>query len=243
MSVPRHKNALIGIAVVLTIAAPAAAQEPPHRPATEAQQLGSPGPSPRPRSGKPTAAVEPSRTGWVGSTLLPLAGVLGLAIVGGRLVRSAARRTGSLRSALGAGGRAPSGIMEILGRYPISRGATLVLLKLDSRVLLLSQSAGGRLGAGAHFSTLAEITDPEQVASILIKARDAEGDSLAERFRSMVSRFDRQMDSAGKDAAWEGSRSDIPVIDLTKRDAKPRRAPAQLRGRIAAQRGEAGGRP
>lgn len=197
--------------------------------AKETQSLGSPGRPFLSRDRKPVAERAPS--GLLGGTILPLAGVLALVILGGTVLRAGARRMGGIRSSLGAGGRSPAGILEILGRYPVGRGMSLVLLKLDSRVLLLSQSAGGRFGAGATFSTLAEISDPEQVASILIKSRDADGDSLAERFRTMLQRFDRQMDapapSTGEGVLWDGTRSDIPVIDLTKRVAS--RAPARKR--------------
>lgn len=196
-------------------------------PGAESKSLGMPAAV---RRGAVEAATEPARpSGLIGSTILPLAGVLGLAVVGGRLIRSAARRSGSLRSAIGAGGRAPSGILEVIGRYPVSRGATLVLLKMDTRILLLSQTAGGRFGAGAGFATLAEITDPEEVASILIKSRDAEGDSLAERFRSMLHRFDRQMEPP----AAEGGRNNFPIIDLTKREP---RATGPLKARLARAR-------
>ena len=80
---------------------------------------------------------------WFGRTLLPLLGVLALAVGVGAALRTVARRQGTLRATLGAGGRAPAGILEVLGRYPVGRGVTLILLKLDSRILLLSQSAGG----------------------------------------------------------------------------------------------------
>jgi hypothetical protein len=134
----------------------------------------------------------------------------------------------------------------VLGRYPVGRGVTLVLLKLDSRILLLSQSAGGRFGAGSTFSTLAEINDPEQVASILVRSRDADGDSLAEKFKSLLARFDRQMEPAKRtlpapdNALWDGSRSDIPIIDLTKRDSG-RTAAGPLRARLTTLRSGTGG--
>jgi hypothetical protein len=124
------------------------------------------------------------------SQAIPLTAVLALVVGAGLVIRAAAKRGG----ALGTGGRAPAGILEVIGRYPVGRGATLVLLKLDRRVLLLSQSTMGKLGLGSHFSTLCELTDPDEVASILVKARDAEGDSMSERFRSMLSRFDRNME-------------------------------------------------
>ncbi len=212
---------------------PTSPEGPPQQAASESRALGAPS-SVNGRKPRPAAGSEVPSRNWFGGTILPLAGVLGLVVVGGGVLRSAARRQGGIRSALGAGGRAPSGILEIIGRYPVGRGVSLVLLKLDTRVLLLSQSTGGRFGAGATFATLAEISDPEQVASILIRSRDAEGDSLAERFRSMLGRFDRQMDKpTSGETIWDGSRSDIPVIDLTQREQPKRRA---LKARIAQTR-------
>ena len=99
-------------------------------------------------------------------------------------VQAAARRAGGgLTSALGPGGRAPSGVLSVLGRYPVGKGATLVLLQLDRRVLLLSQTSSG-------FSTLCELTDADEVASIVRKTADDEGASLSKRFSSMLRRFE-----------------------------------------------------
>jgi len=195
-------------------------------------------------------AASPSQS-WLPRTMMALGGVLALALAGGAVMRRLARGHGGLRASLGAGGRAPAGIMEILGRYPVGRGSTLVLLKLDRRVLLISQSAGGRLGAGAGMSTLCEITDPEEVASILVKSRDADGDSMTERFRTMLTRFDRGMDDGiepeqsgrsirvggGGDRAelWEEQRQQIPIVDLTKQpgSGEPVGAAGLLRRRLA----------
>jgi len=114
--------------------------------------------------------------------------VIGL-ILAGRwvLVRSVRSPIGSssVRSQLGMGGRAPSGVLFVLGRYPVSRGQSLVLIQLDRRVLLLSQS-------GTGFQTLAELRDPEEVASIIAKARDEEGESLSAKFSSLMRTFDRK---------------------------------------------------
>jgi hypothetical protein len=77
-------------------------------------------------------------------------------------------------------------VLEILGRYPVGRGTTLILLKMDRRILLLSQCGGGKLGRGAGMTTLSEVSDPEDVASILLKTRDEEQSTLAQRFQSML---------------------------------------------------------
>jgi flagellar biogenesis protein FliO len=127
---------------------------------------------------------EPKLGGSTLQTVAALGGVVTLILIAGVVVKRVARRGGGLLGALGPGGRAPSGLMEILGRYPVGRGATLVLLKMDRRILLLCQG-GGKLG-GAGMTTLSEITDPEEVASILLKTRDEEGDSMARRFQSVL---------------------------------------------------------
>jgi hypothetical protein len=204
-----------------------------------------------------SAGSATSTGGAITQTILALGGVLVLAVVGGALVRGIARSQGGLRASLGAGGRAPAGILEVVGRYPIARGSSLVLLKLDRRILLLSQSAQGRLGSGAAFSTLCEITDPEEVASILVKARDEDGDSMSERFRGILSRFDRTFDeqpsspaaprhrtSSGVDRVelWDENRADIPLVDLTRQPGPSEHGGpiASLRKRLASLRIEGG---
>lgn len=129
--------------------------------------------------------------GWLGRTVVALAFVIGLAVVIRSIVRRVGRTGGGLTSQLGAGGRAPSGVLLVLGRYPISRGQTLVLLKVDRRVLLLCQSQTG-------FQTLSEITDPEEVASILVKSRDETGESISQRFNSLLRHVERDPAMSGE---------------------------------------------
>lgn len=147
-------------------------------------------------AGSPGDPAAVSRRGGWWRTAASLALVLGIIGLGGLVLRAAARRSGGLAGLVGAGGRAPAGLLEVLGRYPIARGQTLVLLKLDRRVLLVSQSAGGRLGGGG-FRTLCDITDPEEVASILVKAQDEEGASISQRFRALLSGAESVYDEAG----------------------------------------------
>lgn len=134
---------------------------------------------------------EPSPRGQTGDLLamgLPLAGVIGLILLSAAVLRRVAKSGGGLAAALTAGGAAPAGIIEVLARYPISRGQSLVLLKVDRRVLLLSHASGVR-GQAAAFSTLSEITDPDEVASILLKARDGDADTVDSRFRQSMERY------------------------------------------------------
>lgn len=117
-------------------------------------------------------------------TIGGLAVVLGLIFVMRWAIVRGARRRGGLMGQLGAGGRAPSGLLEVLGRYPVGRGQTLSLLRVDRRVLLLSQTSSG-------FTTLAEITGESDVASILMKAADEEGVSMTHRFQKLLKGMER----------------------------------------------------
>jgi len=92
--------------------------------------------------------------------------------------------SGMLSAHLGPAGKAPSGVLTVLGRYPIARKQSLVLLKVDRRVLLLAHTESG-------FQTLSEMTDPEEVASILVATRDDEGVSISRRFSSMMHDLER----------------------------------------------------
>lgn len=108
---------------------------------------------------------------WAVRTIGALSIVIGLALLLRLLARSVAGHAGGIRGQLGAGGRAPSGVLSVLARFPIARGQTLVLLQLDRRVLLLNQTPAG-------FATLTELVDPEEVASL---ARKCEAGSRSGR--------------------------------------------------------------
>ena len=135
--------------------------------------------SPRDSTPLASSSDDPSAsTTWL-RTAGSLAVVLALILALWWVFKSGARATGTIRGQLGAGGRAPSGVVSILGRYPISRGHSLVLMKVDRRVLVLDQTSGG-------FRLLTELTDAEDVASILVKTADEEGQSMSRRFEQML---------------------------------------------------------
>ncbi|MDX2114386.1 MAG: flagellar biosynthetic protein FliO [Planctomycetota bacterium] len=121
---------------------------------------------------------------WWMQTGLALGAVLALILAFKMIFVALARRTGGLAASFGPAGRAPSGLLEVLGRYPVARGQSFVLLRVDRRVLLIAQ-------AGGEFRTLTEIIDPEDVASIIVKARDEEGASGAARFNQMLRDLER----------------------------------------------------
>ena len=127
--------------------------------------------------------------------------VIGLAIV--------VRRFGGLGGGISGGG-SPSGILEILGRYPIGRGATLVLLRVDQRVLLVSQTSGGKLGRGG-MTTLCELSDPDEVAGLIRLAKHTGGESITARFRATLGRAEAQADEAERDVPRAPALADAVV--------------------------------
>ncbi len=122
-------------------------------------------------------------------TIIALSAVIALMLLAAGLFKRYSRLSGSLTAALGAGGRAPSGILQVLGRYPAGRGITLVLLRVDRRILLVTQSkiSGlGRMSGGLSMSVLTEITDASDVASIIAKASAADGSSPSAHFNAAL---------------------------------------------------------
>lgn len=128
-----------------------------------------------------------------GSLALVLLLIFALAVIARRV---GGRGGGGLIGAMGPGGRAPAGLLEVLGRYPLARGQTLILLKVDARVLLLAQTTPRIRGGVGTLTTLCEIRDPEEVASILVKAGEHDGGSANAKFSAMLHAFDRS--HAGK---------------------------------------------
>ncbi|MCE7974881.1 MAG: hypothetical protein DYG92_11270 [Leptolyngbya sp. PLA1] len=156
-----------------------------------------------------------------------LATVLALVWGGAKIVRRlSVRGGGGLLAALGPGGRAPSGVLEVLGRFPAGRGTTLVLLKLDRRVLLLCQTHGRGNGG---MSTLCEVTDPDEVAGILLRTRDEAGETIATRFREHLEREGAEPEPAYHDAEGPG-----------RQPRAEREGVNALRGRLASMRRRGG---
>lgn len=152
--------------------------------------------------GRP-AVTEPGKSaisvGGMGMTrtILSLAAVVSLILLVAGMVKKFASKNGGLAAAIGAGGKAPSGIISILGRYPLDRNTTLILMKVDRRILLLSQSrAAGKLGMGAaSLTTLCEFDEQDDVASIIGKAEASQGGSISARFQKALETADDEIDT------------------------------------------------
>ncbi len=137
------------------------------------------------RDGPSQVAPASAAGGWARS-LASVALVIGLILVLAAAGRFVSRRSGSVAAMMGPGGRAPSGVLEVLARYPVARGQVLVLLRIDRRVLLLSQSMAGK---GGGFTTLAQFDDASEVAAILRQTQDDASESVSARFRQAMERF------------------------------------------------------
>jgi flagellar biogenesis protein FliO len=162
--------------------------------------------------------VERSTLGEFAAMGLPLLAVLVL-IVGCAWVFRKVQA--SSRGAFGGSSGAitsPSGIVSILGRYSLntvgSSRQNILLLQVDRRILLLGQTLPAR-GQPGSLSTLCELAEPEDVASILIKVSEAEQTGPASRFSAMLSSAGddqtHRLGGVGRLLARLKSRSDRPV--------------------------------
>ncbi len=152
--------------------------------------------APSPTAERPAAiGANEDATGMdIVRTLGSLALVVGLIGALAFGARWAAKKQGGLAGQLGAGGRAPSGVAQVLARYPMSRGQTLVLFHIGSRVLVTFHATGGK--AGPTMTPLCEITDPEEVADLLLKTREEEARETQARFREAVESAEAAFDRA-----------------------------------------------
>ncbi len=210
------------LAAALALRAPESAGTP----------LGAPPPAAAaPRTGTALiGAAEPEAAGeqGLGRTLLALAGVVALILGLSWMFKRASRAAGGLTGSLGAGGRAPAGVVEVLARYPVAARHTLVVLRFDRRVLLCSMTGGSRSG-GPAMTVLSELEDPEDVASVLIKSRDQAGETLARSFERSLREAERLVqDTAEPEPVL--IRRPTPVRPVVQRTSPPRRNAQAERG-------------
>jgi len=162
-------------------------------------------------------------TGWIGRfdprtnqftrVLAALGLVLGLIVVLRLVLQRAA-------SGLGGGAR-PSGILEVLARYPFARGQQLVLMRLGRRIILAHQASGG-------LTTISEVSDAEEVAALMARieagsrARPARGRSFGRLLRASASEYEPAPANGRHFVGGLGNAGDGDIIDLT-RLPRPRR--------------------
>lgn len=187
-----------------TVAEPASPSPIRTTPANELRPLGVPAAAKTDVSQGEGVASKSGGMWWF-QTVAALVFVVGLIFVVRMVVQRLAGRSGALAGALGAGGRAPSGVLEVLGRYPVARGQSFVLLRLDRKILLLAQTASG-------YSTLTEVSDPDDVASLVVKTRDEEGASNAARFNDLLKRMERDPSIIAAERGEEIENAGPPII-------------------------------
>jgi flagellar biogenesis protein FliO len=140
-----------------------------------------------------------------GGEILPTAAALGGTILAIVLARSAIRRFGGKLAA----GRRPSGVVEILARYPVARGQQVVLLKVGRRVLVVHQGAQG-------MRTLSEFSSNDDVADLIARC---EAGTKGAKDPSRDFSFDAILRTAGKSFEQDVRSGAAPRID--PRDTLP----------------------
>ncbi len=189
---------------------PSAKPATPQQASTETLPLGK---RPAPTTQSVVKGEKPVAPSSIGRTVLALGAVLALIAVlafAAMVIRRKAQQSGKwpLLSALNfASAPSPSGVLEVLAKFPVGSGTSLLLLKLDRRVLLISQSANKGFRSGATLSTLCELTEPDDVASLLMKVRGEEQSRLAAKFESILALEEEITDQALSDADAEPVRA------------------------------------
>jgi len=126
--------------------------------------------------------------------------------------------------------RGPSGIIDVLARYPVARGQQLVLLSLGRRILLVHQS-------GSTMSPLAELTDEAEAASLRARLeadeRERRGQGFSAALRGFGSSF-RSSSAASPSDLLPVAPGEVQMIDLT-RSSRPARGHRRDRASGAAR--------
>ena len=156
--------------------------------------------------------------GQVVPTALALGAVIAVIFVARALVKRFGDRLG--------GGKRPSGVVEVLARYPFARGHHIVLIKVGRRILVTHQSAQG-------ITTLSEFTSHAEVADLMARCEAGARGTDQFTFDSLLRSSDREFDApvlADRRSAANAQRNDarsslpasvrsaeIETIDLTRR--------------------------
>lgn len=166
--------------------------KPTSDPVLEKRPLGraeGPGPStqplPSPRWG----------SGWVLNTVTAL-GVVILVIF--------ALRTLLVKLGAAKGVSPRSGVVEVLSRTAIAPRNHVLLIRVAGRVLVVGDSVAG-------LRTLAQIDDPDEVASLLAATTAQAPHSVTRGFATLMGRFNRQYDEGQRLLAEGGDESEHAV--------------------------------
>ncbi len=195
-------------------------------PSNESTSLGKPNSifSSRPKSETDQAKLNPlkaldPRDNDITRAILAL-GIVMILLLG---LRAAMRRFGGPLT----GGR-PSGVLEVIGRFPAGRGQHLVLLKLGRRIVLAYQTKGS-------MTPLSEVSDAAEVADLLARIEAGTRQTQSKKFQSILGGLSsadskEQFNEIRLGRAEKTGFGGNEVIDLTRRARKPVSTDARKRG-------------
>ena len=150
-------------------------------------------------SGSRTLAAGGAERGFL-DEILPTGAALGGTLLAIVLARSAVKRWGGgLGNAL-SGGKRPSGVVEVLARYPVARGQHVVLLKVARRVLVVHQG-------GAGMQVLSEFSGADEVADLLARCEAGSRGTAQFSFDSLLRQSSKSHDAAEVSDAPRGARA------------------------------------
>jgi flagellar biogenesis protein FliO len=101
-----------------------------------------------------------------------------------------------------------SAMLEVLGRVKVAPRSNVLLIRLGHRLLIVSESTAG-------LSTLANIDDPEEVATLLRASSVARPHGATSAFSSLLRRFSIEHRNADR-IATEGNDSDEYHVDRAR---------------------------
>lgn len=134
-----------------------------------------------PAASKPGELSAEPGTGWGATqTILALALVVGLILVGKQLVLRWMGQPAAVNR---------SRLVEVMSRVSVGPRQHIVILRMGSRILVLADSAG-------QMRPLANIEEPEEVAAILKSVTASKPASISEGFNQLLGRFDQDFDQA-----------------------------------------------
>ena len=157
---------------------------------------------------KPGTLASAREQGGLLDEVVPTALALGATILVIVLARSAVKRFG------GQNARAPrpAGVVEVLARYPVARGQTVVLLKVADRVIVTHQGAQG-MQTLSVFESAAESAEVVRRCEAGAKAsRDFSFDAI---LRGSSRAFDAKRAPAREGDPFAGA--EVEMVDLTRR--------------------------
>ncbi len=153
-------------------AQPTQAIAPEALPANERRALGVAAPS---NTGVTSASGKPD-SAWLLNTLAALGAVIGLMLVLRAVVMRAVGKNGATS-------RSPA--IEVLARSVVAPRSNVLLLRVGRRILVVGETASG-------LRTLSDVSDPEEVASLLTLIEAAKPNSVTQTFAQALGQLNSE---------------------------------------------------